>query len=135
MSKQVNIGSSMQIRGDLTGKEDLTIDGKVEGRIFLTGHELTIAENGMVNAEIHEASAVVVLGRMIGNITADDRVEVAATGSMLGDITAPRVVLAEGAQFKGTIDMGRKPSTSGASAGQPTHRPAGAEAVTPKGET
>ena len=98
----------MQIKGDLTGKEDLVIDGKVDGRIFLTGHELTIAENGVVNAEIHEASAVVVRGQMVGNITADDRVEVAETGSMLGDINAPRVVLAEGARFKGSIDMGRK---------------------------
>ena len=114
MSEQVNIGSSMQIKGDLTGKEDLTIDGKVDGRIFLTGHELTIAENGVVNAEIHEASAVVVLGQMVGNITADDRVEITATGSMLGDINAPRVVLAEGARFKGTIDMGHKPASTSA---------------------
>jgi cytoskeletal protein CcmA (bactofilin family) len=112
MSEQVNIGSAMQIKGDLTGKEDLTIDGKVDGRIFLTGHELIIAENGVVNAEIHEASAVVVLGQMVGNITADDRVEIAATGSMLGDINAPRVVLAEGARFKGTIDMGNKPAST-----------------------
>lgn len=108
MSDKICIGSSMHIKGELTGKEDLTIDGRVDGKILLTGHQLTIEENGHVTAEIHDASTVIVRGTMIGNITADDKVEVASQGSMQGDIRAPRVVLADGSRFKGTIDTEAK---------------------------
>lgn len=105
MNRQVCIGSSMRIEGELMGSEDLVIDGVVEGRILISGHELTIGENGKVSAEIHDASAVIVRGQVTGNICADDRVEIGSTGSLLGDIRAPRVVLADGARFKGSIDM------------------------------
>ncbi len=104
MSEKISIGSSMHIRGELTGKEDLTIDGRVDGKILL----LTIGENGHVTAEIHDASTVIVRGTMSGNITAADRVEVASQGSMQGDIRAPRVVLADGSRFKGRIDTETK---------------------------
>jgi len=104
MSDIISIGSSMYIKGELTGNEDLTINGRVEGKILLTGHQLTIEENGHVTAEIHDASTVIVRGKMSGNITAGDKVEVASKGSMQGDIRAPRVVLAEGSRFKGRID-------------------------------
>ena len=105
--KIVNIGQSMQIKGELTGNEDLTVEGKVDGKISLKDHNLTIGANGRITADIL-AKAVVVAGEVVGNIIADDRVEVAATGSMKGDITAPHVVLADGARFKGGIDMDPK---------------------------
>jgi cytoskeletal protein CcmA (bactofilin family) len=108
MSEKISIGSSMHITGELTGKEDLTIDGRVDGQILLTGHQLTIGENGHVTAEINDASTVIVRGTMSGNITAADRVEVASQGSMQGDIRAPRVVLADGSRFKGKIDTATK---------------------------
>ena len=108
MEKLVNIGQSIQIKGELTGNEDLTIEGKVEGKISLKDHNLTIGANGKITAEI-QAKTVMIIGEIVGNITADDKVEVAATGSMKGDIVAPRVVLADGARFKGSIDMDRKP--------------------------
>jgi cytoskeletal protein CcmA (bactofilin family) len=108
MEKLVNIGQSIQIKGELTGNEDLTIEGKVEGKIVLKDHNLTIGANGKITAEI-QAKTVMVIGEIVGNITADDKVEVAATGSMKGDIVAPRVALADGARFKGSIDMDRKP--------------------------
>ena len=108
MSEKISIGSSMHIKGELTGNEDLTIDGRVDGKILLTGHQLTIGENGHVTAEINDASTVIVRGTMSGNITAADRVEVAPQGSMQGDIRAPRVVLADGSRFKGRIDTGTK---------------------------
>ena len=111
MDKVVNIGKSVQIKGELTGNEDLTIEGKFDGKIILKDHTLTIGANGHITAEIN-AKAVNVVGEVIGNITADDRVEVAATGSMQGDIAAPRVVLADGARFKGSIDMEPKASMS-----------------------
>jgi len=109
MSDKISIGSSMHIKGELTGKEDLTIDGRVDGQILLTGHQLTIEENGHVTAEIHDASTVIVRGTMIGNITAADRVEIASQGSMRGDIRSPRIALADGSRFKGKIDTQAKP--------------------------
>ncbi len=109
-----NIGKSLHIKGELSGDEDLTIEGQVEGKITLIGHDVTIGQNGRVTADI-QAKSVVVGGQVRGNITADEKVEVAATGTMLGDVRAPRVVLADGAQFKGSIDMDTK-SGSGARA-------------------
>jgi cytoskeletal protein CcmA (bactofilin family) len=112
MDKIVNIGQSIHIKGELTGNEDLTIEGKVEGKVFLKDHNLTVGANGKLIAET-TAKTVMVLGEVTGNITADDKVEVAATGTMRGDIHAPRVVLADGAKFKGAIDMdSRRPTAS-----------------------
>lgn len=122
MEKLVNIGQSIQIKGELSGNEDLTVEGKVDGKIFLKDHNLTIGANGRITAEI-QAKTVMVVGEVVGNITADDKVEIAATGSMRGDIVAPRVVLADGARFKGSIDMDRKPGAPGPSPLPP--RPAG----------
>ena len=104
MQKVINLGKTIQIKGDLTGNEDLTIEGKLEGRIFLKDHNLTIGENGDIKADV-QAKGVVVIGKLVGNITAQDKVELAATGSMRGDISAPRVMIADGAQFRGSIDM------------------------------
>lgn len=117
MEKFVNIGQSITIKGELTGNEDLTIDGKVDGKIMLKDHNLTIGANGRITAEVH-AKTVVVIGEVMGNVTADDKVEVAPSGSVTGDLRAPRVVLADGARFKGSIDMDRKsvPSMAGAGA-------------------
>ncbi len=114
MDKIVNIGQSIHIKGELTGNEDLTIEGKVEGKVILKDHNLTIGANGKLVAEV-QAKTVMVLGEVTGNITADDKVEVAATGSMRGDIQAPRVVLADGAKFKGAIDMDMKKASSSVS--------------------
>ena len=111
MDKIVNIGQSIHIKGELTGNEDLTIEGKVEGKVMLKDHNLTIGANGKLTAEI-QAKTVMVVGEVVGNITADDKVEVAATGTLRGDIVAPRVVLADGAKFKGSIDMDRKPGAT-----------------------
>lgn len=125
MEKLVNIGQSISIKGELTGNEDLTIEGKVDGKVVLKDHNLTVGANGRITAEIH-AKTVLVLGEVVGNVTADDKVEVAATGSMRGDILAPRVVLADGARFKGAIDMDRKPGSTGGTAPKPETIPTGA---------
>ena len=108
MPNQVCIGSSMLIEGELMGSEDLVIDGTVQGKILISGHQLTIGENGKVLAEIHDARSVIVRGQMVGNIAAEDRIEIGSTGSVEGNIRAPRVVLSDGARFKGSIDMGNK---------------------------
>ena len=111
MENIVNIGQSVQIKGQLTGSEDLTIEGMVDGKIMVNDHALTIGANGKISAEVH-AKTVVVVGQVVGNITADDKVEISPSGSVNGDICAPRVALADGSSFKGSIDMGRKSTSS-----------------------
>jgi len=113
MENIVNIGQSVQIKGQLTGSEDLTIEGMVDGKIMVSDHSLTIGANGKISAEVH-AKTVVVVGQVVGNITADDKVEIAPTGSVEGDIRAPRVAISDGARFKGSIDMERKSSAPAA---------------------
>lgn len=111
MESIVNIGQSVEIKGTLTGNEDLTIEGMVDGKILVKDHSLTIGANGRISAEVH-AKTVVVVGQVVGNITADDKVEIAPSGSVEGDIRAPRVAIADGAKFKGSIDMDRKGSVA-----------------------
>jgi cytoskeletal protein CcmA (bactofilin family) len=113
-SRLVNIGQSIKIRGELTGNEDLTIDGNFEGKILLKDHHLTIGNNGHITAEI-EAKSVLIHGEVIGNVRADDKVEISPSGSVNGDLCAPRVMLADGSSFKGAIDMSGKPSDTGSS--------------------
>lgn len=110
-TKPVNLGKSIKISGELSGNEDLVIDGQVEGSIDLKNHTLTIGINAKIKADVL-AKAVIVVGEMRGNITAHDRVEIASKGTMRGDISAPRVALADGATFKGSVDMEVSPSSS-----------------------
>ena len=117
----VNIGQSVQIKGTLVGKEDLTIDGKVEGKIRLREHVLTIGTHGVIEADVH-AKTVVVHGKLTGNVSADDKVEIASTGSVKGDIRAPRVAILDGATFKGGIDMGGEAEAKSGKFKEPPHR-------------
>jgi cytoskeletal protein CcmA (bactofilin family) len=112
MDAAVNIGPSIEIKGELSGNEDLIIDGKVDGKIVLQEHSLTIGANAKIKADVR-AKSVLVIGEVFGNITADDKIEIASSGSVEGDLTAPRVALADGSSFKGGIDMACKTSTVG----------------------
>src|SRR5262245_2309909 len=103
----VNIGKSVVIKGELNGSEDLTIEGHVEGTIQLRDHVLTIGPNGRIKAQVF-AKAVIVLGEVTGNVTATDKVDIRDNGSVDGDIVSPRVAIAEGAHFRGSVDMQRK---------------------------
>ena len=103
----VNIGKSVVIKGELSGSEDLTIEGHVEGKIELKDHLLTIGPNGRIKAAVF-AKAVIVLGEVNGNVTASEKVDIRDGGSVDGDIVSPRVAIAEGAHFRGTVDMQRK---------------------------
>src|SRR3954462_5656205 len=103
----VNIGKSVVIKGELNGSEDLTIEGHVEGTIQLKDHVLTIGPNGRIKAQVF-AKAVIVLGEVTGNVTASDKVDIRDNGSVDGDIVSPRVAIAEGAHFRGSVDMQRK---------------------------
>jgi len=103
----VNIGKSVVIKGELNGSEDLTVEGHVEGKIELRDHVLTIGPNGKIKAQVF-AKAVIVLGEVNGNVTATEKVDIRDGGSVDGDIVSPRVAIAEGAHFRGSVDMQRK---------------------------
>ena len=103
----VNIGKSVVIKGELNGSEDLTIEGHVEGKIELKDHVLTIGPNGKIKAAVF-AKSVIVLGEVNGNVTASEKVDIRDGGSVDGDIISPRVAIAEGAHFRGTVDMQKK---------------------------
>ena len=103
----MNIGKSVVIKGELSGSEDLTIEGNVEGKIELRDNTLTIGPNGKIRAEVF-AKQVIVLGEVTGNVTASEKVDIRDNGSVDGDVTSPRVAIAEGAHFRGAIDMQQK---------------------------
>ena len=103
----VNIGKSVVIKGELNGSEDLTVEGNVEGKIELREHVLTIGPHGKIKAEVF-AKVVIVLGEVVGNINAAEKVDIRDNGSVDGDIVSPRVAIAEGAHFRGSVDMQRK---------------------------
>jgi cytoskeletal protein CcmA (bactofilin family) len=107
METTVNIGKSVVIKGELTGSEDLTIEGQVDGTIQLRDHVLTIGSNGRIKAQVF-AKSVIVLGEVTGNVTASEKVDIRDNGSVDGDIVSPRVAIAEGAHFRGSVDMQRK---------------------------
>jgi cytoskeletal protein CcmA (bactofilin family) len=98
------LGASLQIKGHITGSEDLQIDGKVDGPITLKGHGLTVGSSAQVNSEIR-AAEVVVFGKVVGNVHARDRVDVKTDGSVIGDISTARISIEDGAHFKGRIEI------------------------------
>jgi cytoskeletal protein CcmA (bactofilin family) len=98
------IGKSLKVRGEISGSEDLTIDGEVEGTVELKDNSLTIGPNGKVHANV-TARSITVLGRLEGNVKAGERVEISKTGSLEGDLVTPRIVIEDGAVFRGSIDI------------------------------
>ena len=101
---QATIGKSLVIKGEVTGSESLYIDGRVEGSINLSGNRVTVGRNGVVAANIN-AREIVVLGKVRGNLTASDRVDIRSDGSLTGDVIAARISIEDGAYFKGGIDI------------------------------
>ena len=99
------------VKGEVSGSESLYVDGKVEGAINLPGNRVTIGRNGQVAASIN-AREVVVLGKVKGNVSASDRVDIRSEGSLTGDVIAQRISIEDGAFFKGGIDI-RKPGKEG----------------------
>jgi cytoskeletal protein CcmA (bactofilin family) len=121
----VNIGKSVVIKGELNGSEDLTIEGHVEGTIQLKEHVLTIGPNGKIKAQVF-AKSVIVLGEVTGNVTASDKVDIRDNGSVDGDIVSPRVAIAEGAHFRGSVDMQKKAAVPEKAKGAASPQPAAA---------
>src|SRR5690242_12481964 len=119
-----HIGKSVVIRGELTGNEDLYLDGEIEGNINLRDHKLVIGPNGKIKASI-TARDIVLHGRVEGNVSATERVELKKACTLVGDVSTQRIVIEDGAYFKGSIDIkdkenrseGRKPVAVAAAAG------------------
>jgi len=107
------IGRSIAIKGEVTGNEDLLIQGKVDGSVDLQQHSVTVGPDGEVHASI-VGRVVMVEGKVEGNITAEEQVILRSSASVQGDITAPRVVLEDGARFRGGVDMGDAAGIRGA---------------------
>jgi cytoskeletal protein CcmA (bactofilin family) len=122
-----NIGKSITIKGDLSGDEDLVVEGNVQGKIELPNNQLTIGPNGNVAADV-AAKAVVIVGKVSGNVTGTERVEIESTGAVDGDVRAPRLVVQEGAILNGTVEMGQ-PRSAGAE--KPKLQAAQAQAASP----
>src|SRR5437899_9170017 len=125
-----SIGKSIVINGELSGSEDLTIEGRVDGKIELRDHVLTVGSNGRIKAQV-SAKAIVVLGQVTGNLNATEKVDIKESGSVEGDSVAPRVAIADGSHFRGSIDMQKKDQPADKAVGTFT-KP---EAKTPKPET
>jgi len=110
------IGSTIKIKGEVSGGEDLVIDGSVEGSIDLHSNQVTVGDSGKVKADI-KGKTVVVNGQVTGDITGGEKVIISKNGNVRGNIVTPRMTLEDGAVFKGSIDMdpneatGSKPSS------------------------
>ena len=100
----MDLGKSVVIKGELSGSEDLTLYGQMEGSIKLPDHTLTIGPHADIKAQI-SARSVVIMGAVTGNVTAGEKVEIGATGSVTGDISSPRLAIADGGCFRGKVEM------------------------------
>jgi len=117
-----HIGSSLQIKGEIWGSEDLQLDCSVEGTVRLPGRKLAIGANAKIVANL-VAGEVIVLGNVKGNVTATDRIEIKKDGSVAGELTTSRIMIEDGAYFKGTIAIDRKGASASKEAG-PSETPA-----------
>jgi cytoskeletal protein CcmA (bactofilin family) len=136
---QATIGATIHIKGDVTGEENLTIEGTVEGTVTVKQHSLQVGKNGRVNADVY-AKIIRIEGNVEGNLHAEEQVVVRTSGVVRGNIVSPRLTMEDGCSFKGSVDMeargdrkstvdaGRKPAGSNGSAGLPhngSDKPAG----------
>lgn len=119
------IGPSISIKGDLSGEEDLIVDGRVEGTIDLKQNNLTVGREGRVSASVR-ANTISVEGEVEGDLSGDEQVVVRRSGNVQGNINAPRVTLEDGCKFRGSIDM-----DIGAKPGKATNHPKAVPAIKP----
>jgi cytoskeletal protein CcmA (bactofilin family) len=111
------LGKSVIVKGQIVSREDLTIDGEVEGTVELQEHRLTVGPNGKVAATI-KAREVVVIGSVNGNVEASDKLDIRKDAKLVGDVKTARIVIEDGAYFKGNIDIIRTPA-AGSAGGKP----------------
>lgn len=112
------LGKSVSVKGQIFSREDLTLDGEVEGTVELQEHRLTIGPNGNVRASV-KARELVVVGTLYGNVETTDRIEIRKEAKLIGDIKTARIVIEDGAYFKGNIDIVRPEPARAAPASSP----------------
>ena len=105
--EHAKIGSTISIKGDLSGEEDILIEGKLEGKIEFRNHSVTIGKDGRIKGDIY-GKIITIEGNVEGNLYGDEQLSVRQSGTVRGNIIAPRVALEDGANFKGNIDMSPK---------------------------
>jgi cytoskeletal protein CcmA (bactofilin family) len=105
------VGTGLRIKGELSGNEDLFVDGTVEGPIRLAGHKLTIGPNGKLTSDV-VAREIIVHGSVKGNLRAGERIEITKNGSVVGDLTTARILIEDGASVKGSIEIDREAATT-----------------------
>jgi len=106
--RQPNLGRTIVIKGEVTGSEDLAVDGQIEGKIDLPEHVLTIGPNAAVQADV-KARIVMIFGTVVGSVSAREKVEVRLGGSVDGQLSAPRLVIQDGAYVSGKVEMPKGP--------------------------
>jgi cytoskeletal protein CcmA (bactofilin family) len=106
------IGASLRIKGEISGNEDLLVEGTMEGPVHLANHKVTVGLNAKLNSEV-VAREVIVHGSVTGNVRASDRIEIAGSGTVVGDLTTARILIEDGARFRGSIEIDRKVATIG----------------------
>jgi cytoskeletal protein CcmA (bactofilin family) len=116
--QQAVIGSTISIKGDLTGEEDLSIEGRLEGKIESRRHSVTIGKNGRIKGDIY-AKTITIDGTVEGNLYGEEQLVVRQSGTVRGNIVAPRVALEDGSNFKGSIDMSPKDKPAASSPDKP----------------
>ncbi len=127
---QATIGPSISIKGDVSGEEDLLVEGRVEGAISLARQSVTVGSGGWVKADIH-GRKICVEGEVYGNLHGEEEVVIRKTGKVEGNATAPRVSLENGANFRGSIDMHPDASAAGLKAGRSAAKPSRDRAAAP----
>ena len=104
------VGTGLRIKGELSGNEDLLVDGTVEGPIHLADHKLTVGLSGKLTSDV-VAREIVVHGTVKGNLRASERIEIMKNGSVVGNLTTARILIEDGASFKGSIEIDREAAT------------------------
>jgi cytoskeletal protein CcmA (bactofilin family) len=122
------IGPTIAIKGDLSGEEDLLIEGHVEGKIDLRRHAITVGKSGRVKADVY-GKAITVEGEVEGNLFGEEQIVLRQSSTVRGNITAPRVSLEDGANFKGSIDMSPKEKPAVVSEARAAKAEAGSSAI------
>jgi cytoskeletal protein CcmA (bactofilin family) len=120
--EQAVIGASLVVKGDVSGDEDLVIQGQVEGKVLLKNHGITVGRNGQVRADLF-GKTIAVDGTVQGNLYAEEKIVVRQSGNVRGNLQAPRICLEDGARFKGSIDMDAGAGEKGKSATQASSGP------------
>lgn len=104
------VGPGLRIKGELSGNEDLVVEGTVDGPIRLADHKLIIGLSGTLTSDV-VAREIIVYGRVKGNLRATERIEIMKNGSVVGDLTTARILIEDGASFKGSIEIEREAAT------------------------